>query len=280
MPDTADEREPAYLTKDHCLERAKELLASGDSAALRYACLELRQCIEAVTYEKLQAYAPWLPAGVLSKWQPPQAIRALVQLEGPEAAEEYTAHFGLQGRPLEIVGEHRTFAARWLEKTYHKLGNFLHVPNRNDPTPKPDTNEPTEESLRSFLLGVVGECERVVESSLTSAVAHRVTFNCQLCGRKAGAHLATAKSRGRTSCLHPACGAEHVVVVESDGSVRFDLPQTMFECPACGQKHVEADKGLEDRKGCDFACEGCGQRYRVVPGWRAFPLPAPATVEE
>lgn len=55
------------LNKLDCLARAKALLASGDAASLRYTCLELRFCMEAVTYDKLSAYAPRLPPNILKK---------------------------------------------------------------------------------------------------------------------------------------------------------------------------------------------------------------------
>jgi hypothetical protein len=106
-----------YLNKYDCLSRAKALMASGDAASLRYACLELRFCMEAVTYEKLRAYAPRLPPNVLSIWQPPQAVKALLELEG-EADQEYRVAIGRAGstQPMQVMGEHRTFATKWIAK--------------------------------------------------------------------------------------------------------------------------------------------------------------------
>jgi hypothetical protein len=53
------------INKYDCLARAKALLDAGDTTSLRYACLELRSCMEEATYEKLRAYAPRLPRDVL-----------------------------------------------------------------------------------------------------------------------------------------------------------------------------------------------------------------------
>src|SRR5437867_3989850 len=108
----------AYLNKYDCLARAKKQLASPDATSLRYAALELRFCMEAVTYEKLRAYSSRLPVEVLSCWQPPQAVAALLELED-EADQEYTVAFGLRDDttgPLDVIGEHRTFAPAWLRK--------------------------------------------------------------------------------------------------------------------------------------------------------------------
>jgi hypothetical protein len=52
------------------LDAAHRLPESGDSASLRYACLELRMCIEALAYDRLQAYLPEVPNSVMKKWTP------------------------------------------------------------------------------------------------------------------------------------------------------------------------------------------------------------------
>src|SRR5688500_4185803 len=114
----------AYPNKFDYLDRAKTLLAAGDATSLRYACLELRSCIEAVTYEKLRAYAPRVPPSLLndvSKWQPPRLVRLLLQLEG-EADQEYSVYIGRTGstQPMQFLGEHRTFAVRWIRDHYHQ----------------------------------------------------------------------------------------------------------------------------------------------------------------
>ena len=258
----------AYLNKHDCLARAKNLLASGDAASLRYAALELRFCMEAVTYEKLRAYSSRLPADMLSRWQPPQAVAALQALED-EADQEYTVAFGLRRGdttgPLQVIGEHRAFATAWLHKHYNKLGSVLHVPNENDPGRGPEPMDP--QVLREYLEGVAAECERVVESSITSTLAPVVEFECQLCGRKAVANSEAAKRRARASCLDPGCGAEHVVTVDTDGSLYFRLSGPTFPCQGCGHKLLIADKLISE--GYEFGCGKCGRRHKIVDRvWR------------
>ena len=72
------------INKYDCLARAKALLAAGDAASLRYACLELRSCMEAVTYEKIREYGRRFPRSVIddfSKWQPRVLVKILLSLE-------------------------------------------------------------------------------------------------------------------------------------------------------------------------------------------------------
>jgi hypothetical protein len=49
------------LDKRACLECAKELIREGSVQSLRYAALELRFCMEIITYEKLRASASHIP---------------------------------------------------------------------------------------------------------------------------------------------------------------------------------------------------------------------------
>jgi hypothetical protein len=254
----------AYLNKFDCLDRAKALMASGDTAALRYACLELRFCMEAVTYERLRAYAPRLPADVLSIWQPHRAVKALLELEA-EADQEYTIAIGRAGSsaPMQVLGEHRTFATKWLGSHYNKLGSFLHVPNENAPGRRRQSVDSNE--LRQYLESVVEECERVVDSSISFPLAVTVDFNCQLCNRKIVANAESAKRRGRISCLYIECQAEYGVFSAEDGSINFRLRGGVFPCQACGHRIFVPSKFLVPDH--EFACDACGRRHKLVKDW-------------
>src|SRR5262245_42333641 len=97
---------------------ARRLLDSGDAGLLPYAALELRMAMEAITYDKLRAHAHRLPSDVLDKWQPPQAMKALLEF-APHAADERVVAFGLQpgpGVPAEQrrpIAEKRSFDLEW-----------------------------------------------------------------------------------------------------------------------------------------------------------------------
>src|SRR5215208_2178180 len=99
--------------KRSCFRRAKEMLSTQDDSLLRYVCLELRLCMEAIVYAKLQTYSKRLPKKVLSKWQPPQAMRALLALE-PHAAKNFEMAYCFESRPgvpqgrFRSVGSHRS----------------------------------------------------------------------------------------------------------------------------------------------------------------------------
>lgn len=255
----------AYLSKFDCLQRAKMLHASNDLAALRYACLELRMCMEAITYEKLATYTPRLPLDVLSKWQPPQAIAALLNLED-EAGQEYVMAFGRTRETLECIGEHRTFALPWLRKHYNKIGSFLHVPNPNVPDAISEVDQIVD--LKEYLNEIIKECERVVESSLLGGgMAYTVEFKCQACGRNSIANASSAERIGRVKCIHPNCQVEHAVTGKDDKHLFFRLTGTIFLCQSCKQEIFVAAKQLVPEH--EFVCEACGWRHKLVDQvWR------------
>lgn len=72
--------------KTECLKRAKQLLDEGSYDSLIYASLELRQCIESIIYEKLDAYKKYVPGVVFQKWQPNHALKTLLYFE-PDAEQ-------------------------------------------------------------------------------------------------------------------------------------------------------------------------------------------------
>ena len=60
------------------LSAARSLLQGPGEAAARYACLELRMTIEAMTYELFQLYLKELPRSAMVHWQPGKVIRELL----------------------------------------------------------------------------------------------------------------------------------------------------------------------------------------------------------
>jgi hypothetical protein len=257
------------LDKYSCLRRAKDLIGRGDLVSLRYAALELRYCMEAITYDKLSAYSSRLPPELLATWQPPQAMRALVEIE-EHAEEDYkvfvgTGREGAQGGPLSFIGEHRSLKAGWLNREYNRLGSVLHVPNRNDRA-KPGKYE-TPSKLRERLASLVDDLQPVVESSATAVIAKCIEFECTLCQRCLVVTEKAARTRRRVKCLHPDCQVNYAVEIDEDGELRFGLSDTTFTCRSCGATTVFPEARI--KVGVRFDCVNCGGHHVVVEhAWR------------
>jgi len=169
------------LDKHSCMTRAKALLSAPTAENLRYAALELRLCMEAITYEKLRSFAERIPESVLRTWQPPQAVKALLEFE-PDADRSYTLSFGAEeayGVPpkvMQVMGTHNALPLSWLRKYYNKLGRFLHSPSPGS------RQSPPPEDLAGELMKIVADLEAPLASTITGGTFGEVcTFSCARC---------------------------------------------------------------------------------------------------
>jgi hypothetical protein len=252
------------------LDRAKALIAAGDERSLVYAALELRQLLELVTYQKLDAYEKWLPASVLGTWQPPQAMRALLQFE-PGADQNMSLRFAVQGPtgeragPWVEMGEHKAIGAKWLTKQYNKLGSYVHVA-------RDDHRTRGVGELRAYLDEVAAELEAVADSHLLAcSMAERVTFSCAACEQEVTANAEALRESGRAVCFNLDCGAAHVVE-EIDGQWSFKLDSVDANCLHCGTIFCFAK--CHAKPGAVLTCPECGARHDITLGWRLADTPA------
>lgn len=251
------------------LNRAKELLATREDAVLRYACLELRFCVEAIVYAKLQTYASRLPQRVLSKWQPPQAMRALLAIE-PHAAKGFTLAVAFQSTPgvpasgpYINMGSHKSIDPTWLNKHYNKLGSFLHVPLGGA-----KSKDRNADALREYLGKVIDELEPIVASRIDASLANTLSFTCSECGEAVVCNHEGVLASSKATCLNPGCEAEYSAVRnDATGEIDFFLIATAFRCLAC-----ESPTMVEKRKikiGFRFKCRQCEQKHEISKiGWQ------------
>ncbi len=258
--------EPRVEKRD-ALKRAEELLAQDDADSLRYVALELRRCVEAVVYEKLWAYRDRIPAEAARTWQPPQAFKALVLME-PGAAS--TSRVGVAPQkelgvppegPYHPLGVDVRPGIAWLNKTFNKLGSFLHADwpySRKKPRKRGETG-------REYLESVVQDLRPFVEKSFTSTLALLVTFHCSVCGTEIRANAAGVEAAGEVTCLNADCGCRFLATKEND-QILFQLDATVANCPECEGAIELPNQKL--RIGHTFACAGCGVEYEIVEqGW-------------
>lgn len=246
------------------MTRAQALLAEATPESLRYAALELRLCIEALTYEKLRAFSNMVPEEVLRTWQPPQAVKALLEFE-PGADRTFVLYAGREeeyGKPakeMKYVGTHSSLRLGWLRKHYNKLGNLLHAPAAGDPKPQDAT------TLKDYLAEVIADLKEPLQSTITGGTFREVhNFTCSECGKPVIANAKTVREKNQAVCLNPQCKAEYFAKVNEAGQAIFQLMVTGFECATEGCDGVAQ---IENRKldvGVEFACPKCGLKHVIV----------------
>jgi hypothetical protein len=246
------------------MARAQSLLAESTPESLRYAALELRLCIEALTYEKLRAFSSMVPEEVLKTWQPPQAVKALLEFE-PRADRTFVLYAGREeeyGKPakdMKFVGKHSSLRLGWLRKHYNKLGGLLHAPAVGDTQPRDVA------ALKDYLNEVVADLKEPLESTITGGAFREVyNFTCSECGKPVICNAETVHEKSKAVCLSPQCKAEYFAKINETGEAVFQLMVTSFECAAVGCDGVTS---IENRKldvGVEFACPKCGLKHVIV----------------
>lgn len=249
--------------KRQALDRAIEMISRGNTDELRYVALELRRCIEAVVYEKLWVYRDRFPPEVARKWQPPQAFRALLVME-PDAEHTKIVRIAKQTEaglpssgPFHTLGADQRFSFTWLNKTYNKLGSYLHASWPFAKNPKINSIE-TE---REFLQQVAADMEPFVRRSFTSTLAEVVDFQCSVCGTVIKANVAGVEHAEEVTCLNPDCGCRYFAKMEGNELI-FRLDAFIAACSECSLDiHIPTQKLAF---GYRFSCDGCNRQYEVV----------------
>ena len=260
----------ANYDKGSCLERARNLLSTAGDDSLRYACLELRFCIEAITYEKLDTYSRYVPATVFEKWQPNHSLKMLLQFE-PDADEDFTLYVSPESEPGKptgnwaCLGQHNAAKLSWLNKNYNKLGSYLHVKMGN--REKVETIEELS-AIRKEIERILSELEPVVNSDIVGAtLATRIQFKCEACEQLLLVNADVLRKTRRAACINQQCGVEYNASEDADGGWQFKLAMTSFKCLKCEKinfleiRHVDI--------GTKFRCNRCGEVHHITDGqWK------------
>ena len=254
----------AIGNKREHLRRAKELIATGQAIDLHYAALELRMCLEAMTYEKLRTFEKYLPPSALEKWQPPKLLKAMTQFDSG-ADKSMKLFMGAEAEPggpadpaeMKFVGEHKAFGLEWLNKHYSKLGSLLHLQRKRQPA--------AETKLRSDLEVIAAEIEEAQRGSiLGSWIGELAHFECQLCKTEIHVSRHFNETTGSASCLNQKCEAEYLAKIDGSKS-EFLLRATECPCADCGEtmlvenRHIKLNQIIE--------CGKCHHRHEIRWGY-------------
>jgi len=243
-----------------CLERARKLLAAGDEWSVRYACLELRFCIEYVTFDQLVAYLAEVDGDALKKWTPKQIIDTLREVD-PAADRSRSVAFGLgdDGAPPADRRwmEDRRFSGEWANANHNALGNFLHA----------STLEQIESGRVVPLTTMVRKATSVAEmlaSILSSPVFHAnfgvfYELECR-CGARIKRREGGVKEQGIV-CPRESCRAIYDVVSRTEEQVTFRVRTRPYRCEGC--RSVNRVETHLIREGAAIECPTCGTRFKV-----------------
>ncbi|HZC80402.1 MAG TPA: hypothetical protein VE222_01580, partial [Nitrospiraceae bacterium] len=118
------------------LARAKAELGANGPHRVRYAALELRDAMEALTYDRALAFKDDIPPEEYRTWQPRKLMAVLLDVD-PSIGMTSTVAVGLEeeyGRPvarqkMNMLGTDVVFTLADLKAHYDAIGSYLHTPS-------------------------------------------------------------------------------------------------------------------------------------------------------
>lgn len=246
--------------KKTLLKKAKYLIDSNRDEDLRYACLDLRSCIELACYEKFKLYIDEIPPELIKTWQPRRIMQHLKEIDPfvdanlTVAVAEYSPN-GIPVENMKAIGRHNAITFSFIKDTYDKLGSFIHVPvliKQREVQCKYFSGE-----LRDYLLNkVVPEIERLCKSTLDAQINEIVSFKCQECNKVFKRSERSLKTFGCTSCSF--CGAEYNVSYKK-GKAYIILKVMFYKCSDC--QAVNDIKKYQMKDGMEITCDQCHSRF-------------------
>lgn len=247
-----------------CLNRAEMLLKKGDTASLRYACLELRQCIEAIAYEKVSTYIKFVPENKLNVWQPKQVFSFLEQID-PSSTKDYTFRIYKQepdGSVGDIVSDigHKTLKKKHFNKYYNKLGSYLHIPNLIEQT----TYSEKTNQLQGFLVEVIEELRPLAECNFDSNFGMVFEVECDSCKEIIYLRKESLSVNSVFSCPKVECQVQyHVESIDENDNFTIRPRQFLLPCDCGRNNSVNIQNHKENYS---LTCV-CGKKYIVQKAW-------------
>lgn len=250
------------------IQRAKDLLADQESSEnLRFACLRLRMAIEALSYDRLQAYLAEVSNEVMKKWTPKQVLAELLFID-PTADSTSQLWVGIQEQPnvpskdMKFIGTDERFTAKWATKAHNTLGNFLHEPT----IAQIQAGTENDQTARHRAGEILKELERVLSASVHNInLGVFCTIPCE-CGFTIKRKEEFMKRAKIATCA--SCGRMYEMSEgDQPGQFTYRLAQVNYECANCKTEQWVARHKLE--KEPVLVCVECGDKTKVV---RVFSL--------
>ena len=257
-------RYPFRTSAKESLSRAKVELAANAPHRLKFAALELRMAMEALTYDRVQAYRREIPEKDLKTWQPRKVLRLLLDVD-PSADSDSTLTMNEDGcsEPAKLLGTERVLSLRTLKKNYDALGWFLHMPTLEQVEKRGGVDY---DKLRIKCQ----EISQAVADALASPIFNITlgsfaTIDCERCGKPIRKRIPSSTPIIKAPCLE--CDAPYVL--ERQGTeILWRADQEELDCRSegCTQKIVIWRD--EIRLGGHWTCSGCKISYEFALGIR------------
>lgn len=257
-----------YRTKsrEH-LKAASEQLETGSDLALKYAALELRMAMEAVTYDRALAFKEEFPTEEYDTWQPKKVMAVLLEID-PMADKDHTIAFGLQeeygvpAKQMTSLGTETVLNMGVLKKHYDALGSFLHIQTIKSTKAGKTVDH---EKLRKRCEDIWAYLDKVLLSPVfNSTFGVFSSLECAECGKKIRKRIPRGENTIHVECSN--CNASYRVSGSGANQTVWEPLQQKIECASadCTKKIVVWEKEIS--LGANWNCPDCKGKNTFVLG--------------
>jgi hypothetical protein len=241
------------------LERARAELNSNDEERLPYAALELRFAMEAITYDRAQAFKEELPYEEYSTWQPRKLVAVMAGID-PSIMKSSTLRIGVEDQPgvpsknMKTIGTEFVLSAEDIKSHYDALGAGLHIPTmaqfQNDKLPDPV-------AVRARCNEIISIVDRVLSSRMwNSTFGVSSHIDCLRCQKPIRRRMPRGVKTLEAECFE--CKAQYNVEEQADGNVLWSPVTDEVPCANKGCVGKLALWPNEVRPGTYWTCKECG----------------------
>lgn len=254
------------IAREH-LKAATEQLEKRVDSALKYAALELRMAMEAVTYDRAAAFKEEFPTEEYDTWQPKKVMAVLLEIE-PMADKDGTIAFGLEeeygvpAKQMTLLGTETVLNMAVLKKHYDALGSFLHILTIKSTNAGKTVNH---DKLRKRCEEIKTYLDRVLSSTVfNSTLGIFSSIECVECGKKIRKRIPQGENTIKVECSN--CEASYRVSCSGANHSIWEPMQQEMECAnkECTKKIVVWEK--EIRLGAKWTCPECKGKNSFVLG--------------
>jgi hypothetical protein len=225
------------------LESAQRELSTNDDSRLKFAALELRMSLEALTYERAQLYKRELTETQIKTWQPRQLLKILIDID-PFVDLSSTISFGIEGvdgsppEKMQSLGAEIVLSIKDIKKYYDTLGSYLH-------TPTIEQGMIRESSSPNKIRNRCCEIASIIKSVISSPVFNidfrsKTTLECFECGNEIVRTMPPNSDELKVNCLNEKCFASYIVKELPDRQVNWEPMYDKLPCsnPNCDEKQL------------------------------------------
>lgn len=221
------------------LKRARTEIESLDDERLKYAALELRMSMEALTYDRALAYKDEFPPSEYETWQPRKVMQVLLDID-PSADKDSSLAFGIEeeyGKPapasaMKSLGSEVVLNMSTLRKHYDALGSYLHKLSMK----KVRLGESLDfEKFRDRCEDLAGYVESVLASPVFNiTLGNFCTTDCIECSNPIRKRIPPGASEVEAVCYE--CRASYTLI-EHDNK-KFEWKPHQHDV-TCGSEHCD-----------------------------------------